>query len=89
MRDLKQLHSGGTFFEGLRWHDGHWWISDFYDEGGKVIQLAEDGTVVDEILIDHPSGLGWLPDGSSASATTASPRCTPTCRSSRSARPTT
>jgi sugar lactone lactonase YvrE len=63
MRELEQLHDGGTFFEGLRWHDGHWWVSDFYDEGGKVLQLAEDGTAVQEILVDHPSGLGWLPDG--------------------------
>ena len=30
MRELEQLLDGGTFFEGARWHDGRWWVSDFY-----------------------------------------------------------
>jgi sugar lactone lactonase YvrE len=63
VREIEELHGGGTFFEGLRWHDGLWWASDFYDEGGKVIALAPDGTVAREIVVEHPSGLGWLPDG--------------------------
>jgi sugar lactone lactonase YvrE len=63
MRDVEQLHDGGTFFEGLRWHDDHWWASDFYADGGKIICLDVDGNLVREIALEQPSGLGWLPDG--------------------------
>jgi sugar lactone lactonase YvrE len=63
MREVEQLHTGGTFFEGLRWHDGLWWASDFYADGGKVIALDPLGNLVREISLEQPSGLGWLPDG--------------------------
>jgi len=63
MREVEQLHAGGTFFEGLRWHDGFWWASDFYADGGKVIGLDPEGNLVREISLEQPSGLGWLPDG--------------------------
>ena len=29
-RDLRTLYEGGSFFEGPRWHDGRWWVSDIY-----------------------------------------------------------
>jgi hypothetical protein len=29
-RSLRTLLEGGTFFEGPRWHEGRWWVSDFY-----------------------------------------------------------
>jgi sugar lactone lactonase YvrE len=63
MREAKQLHDGGTFYEGLRWHDGHWWASDFYADGGKIVCLDVEGNLVREIALEQPSGLGWLPDG--------------------------
>lgn len=62
-RETQLFHQGGTFFEGLRWHDGLWWVSDFYDDGGKVLAIDTDGSVQREIQVTQPSGLGWLPNG--------------------------
>jgi sugar lactone lactonase YvrE len=53
----------GHYFECPRWHDGRWWVSDFY--GHRVSILEEDGTPSETLEFDfQPSGLGWLPDGS-------------------------
>jgi sugar lactone lactonase YvrE len=54
----------GTFYEGPRWHEDRWWVSDFYRH--LVLSLAPDGTDVREELAvaGKPSGLGWAPDGS-------------------------
>ena len=53
---------GLNFGEGLRWHDGRFWYSDFYQH--RVSSAAPGGTVRIELEIDdQPSGLGWLPDG--------------------------
>lgn len=62
-RNVSTLFEGGGFFEGPRWHDGTWWVSDFYRH--QVSRVATDGTetVVVEVAA-QPSGLGWLPDGS-------------------------
>jgi len=50
------------FGEGPRWHDGRLWFSDFYDRAVKSLDMQ--GVVRTELeLDDHPSGLGWLPDG--------------------------
>jgi sugar lactone lactonase YvrE len=61
-RTLAPLVEGGTYFECPRWHDGRWWVSDFYrhavftyDEEGREEQVLE--------VEGQPSGLGWLPDG--------------------------
>ncbi|MCC5857538.1 MAG: SMP-30/gluconolactonase/LRE family protein [Ectothiorhodospiraceae bacterium] len=62
-RRLETLVTGGTFFEGPRWHDGRWWVSDFYRHA--VYTVTVDGT--EERIMEvpaQPSGLGWLPDGS-------------------------
>jgi len=56
------LLSGGHFYEGARWHDGHFWVSDLY--AGQVLKITPDGHVQVVVeLDDQPSGLGWLPDG--------------------------
>jgi len=62
-RSLRTLLTGGSYFEGPRWHDGAWWVSDFYSH--QVLRVTPDGdsTVVTEV-VEQPSGLGWLPDGS-------------------------
>jgi sugar lactone lactonase YvrE len=53
---------GLKFGEGLRWHDGRFWYSDFHHR--RVSSVAADGSVAIELEIDdRPSGLGWLPDG--------------------------
>lgn len=62
-RAFRTVLEGGSFFEGPRWRDGQWWVSDFYRR--TVSRVAPGGreTVVLEVE-NQPSGLGWLPDGS-------------------------
>jgi sugar lactone lactonase YvrE len=53
---------GLKFGEGLRWHLGRFWYSDFYKQ--EVSSVAPGGAPRVELQIDdRPSGLGWLPDG--------------------------
>ncbi|MGR8949533.1 MAG: SMP-30/gluconolactonase/LRE family protein [Gammaproteobacteria bacterium] len=57
------LMRGGTFFEGPRWHNGAWWVSDFYSH--SVLKVTVDGHA--EVIAKvpaQPSGLGFMPDGS-------------------------
>jgi sugar lactone lactonase YvrE len=62
-RELSPLLDGGSFFEGPRWHDGRWWVSDFYRH--LVLTVEPDGTAEPVMTVDQqPSGLGWMPDGS-------------------------
>lgn len=62
-RSLTPLATGGDYFEGPRWHDGRWWVSDVYK--GVVQAYDSDGRGEDILRVEsHPSGLGWLPDGS-------------------------
>jgi len=62
-RTFETLAGGGGFFEGPRWHDGRWWVSDFYRH--TVFAIAPDGATEEVMTVDaQPSGLGWLPDGS-------------------------
>jgi sugar lactone lactonase YvrE len=61
-RTLTTLLEGGSFFEGPRWHDGRWWVSDFYRHA--VFTVTPDGTATRVLEVPaQPSGLGWLPDG--------------------------
>ena len=59
----RELISGDLAFgESPRWHGGRLYLSDVFSK--RVIAVNEDGAtdvVVD--MEDHPSGLGWLPDG--------------------------
>lgn len=56
------LFEGGTFFEGPRWYDGSWWVSDFYSH--RVLRIAADGAATEIAEVpNQPSGLGFLPDG--------------------------
>jgi sugar lactone lactonase YvrE len=60
---MERLHGGGGFFEGPRWHDGAWYVSDFYDR--RVLRIEPDGSSDEVAFVEQqPSGLGWLPDGS-------------------------
>jgi sugar lactone lactonase YvrE len=62
-RQLTTLFTGGSFFEGPRWHDGTWWVSDFYRQ--QVSRITPDGAESVVVTVEQqPSGLGWLPDGS-------------------------
>lgn len=59
---MRKLLDNGHFFEGARWHDGCWWVSDLYAH--QVLRVTPQG---DAQVVAHvegqPSGLGWLPDG--------------------------
>ncbi len=54
-------HTGLSFGEGPRWHDGRLWYSDFYRHG--VYSLGDDGERLELTVPTQPSGLGWQPDG--------------------------
>jgi sugar lactone lactonase YvrE len=59
---MKLLFADGDFFEGPRWHDGAWWVSDIF--GATVWRIAPDGKAEVAAKVENwPSGLGWLPDG--------------------------
>ncbi len=56
------LLEGLAFPEGPRWHEGRLWFSDMFAH--EVHALDPDGR--DEVMArmkQHPSGLGWTPDG--------------------------
>jgi sugar lactone lactonase YvrE len=62
-RELKTLLTGGSFFEGPRWRDGRWWLSDFYRR--LVVSVDPEGHAEEVMSVEQqPSGLGWMPDGS-------------------------
>ena len=72
-RAITTLLEGGAFFEGPRWHDGRWWVSDFYRH--LVLAVGEDGSAEEVMTVEgQPSGLGWLPDGSLLVGTSANQR---------------
>ena len=61
--ELSTLLKGGSFFEAPRWHDGRWWVADFYRH--RVVAVSPDGREEEITAVDgQPSGMGWLPDGS-------------------------
>ena len=60
-RSLEVLVGSGTFYEGPRWHEGRWWVSDFYRH--TVFAITPEGEQEAVFMVDQqPSGLGWLPD---------------------------
>jgi sugar lactone lactonase YvrE len=62
-RHLQLLLGGGAYFESPRWHEGRWWVSDFYRR--VVVVVDPQGREEEVLTVDgQPSGLGWLPDGS-------------------------
>jgi sugar lactone lactonase YvrE len=54
-------HTGLSFGESPRWHDGRLWFSDFYRRG--IYSLDDDGERVEHDVDFQPSGLGWMQDG--------------------------
>ena len=64
MDDLETtvLLSGFLFGEGPRWREGRLWFSDMW--GGQVMSVDLAGNMAHIAEFDHPSGLGFMPDGS-------------------------
>jgi hypothetical protein len=52
---------GIVYGEGPRWRCGRLWFTD--GPAGKVYSAGESGDLTVEVEVEHPSGLGWLPDG--------------------------
>jgi sugar lactone lactonase YvrE len=61
---LRTLVDGGSFFEGPRWRDGRWWVSDFYDRAVLTVEPDSGRRETVMTVEGQPSGLGWMPDGS-------------------------
>jgi len=57
------VHEGLAFGEAPRWHDGRLWLSDVFAKQVLAIDPDGDAEVICELDDDHPSGLGFLPDG--------------------------
>jgi len=56
------IYDGLAFGECPRWHDGRLWLSDIF--GKRVVAVDLDGNGEEICSVEnHPSGLGWLPDG--------------------------
>ena len=62
-RETVAVLGGLGFGEGLRWHEGRLWFSDFLEQRVSSVGDAGDVRVEVELDDDRPSGLGWLPDG--------------------------
>jgi sugar lactone lactonase YvrE len=61
----RTLIDHGSFYEGPRWHDGRWWVSDFFRHAVLSFD-ADGGDLRTELRLEgdgQPSGLGWTPDG--------------------------
>ena len=52
-RELRTLVEGGAYFEGPRWHEGRWWVSDFYRHG--VFAITPDGAEEQVLEVDGPA----------------------------------
>lgn len=62
-REIARLFTGGSFFEGPRWHAGRWYVSDFYQH--HVLCIDEQGRAQEVMRVpEQASGTGWLADGS-------------------------
>lgn len=55
------LADGFTYGEGPRWRDGTFWFSDMFADAVRT--LDADGVSDVGASFDHPSGIGWTPDG--------------------------
>jgi sugar lactone lactonase YvrE len=55
------LVDGLVFPECPRWHDDSLWFSDMHTN--RVHRVGADGSPLASVTVDHPGGLGFLPDG--------------------------
>ena len=53
-RSLTALLTRGSFFEGPRWHEGAWWVSDFSRH--RVVRVWPDGQESLVVTVDGFDG---------------------------------
>lgn len=58
---MEKLFDGGHFYEGVRWHEGSWYVSDLWGDDVHRVSSSGEGEVV--VSLTQPSGNGWMPDG--------------------------
>src|SRR5437762_9112325 len=59
---LRNVHDGGRYFEGPRWHQGRLWFVDCWAR--TLLSLTPSGACEEHAKFDDtPCGLGVLPDG--------------------------
>lgn len=58
---VKKLAGDFRFTECPRWHDGQLYFVDVHD--AKVYRMDSAGTLEPVVTLDHPSGMGWAPNG--------------------------
>jgi sugar lactone lactonase YvrE len=63
----KVLVDGFRYLEGPRWRNGKLWFSDC--PAGVIYAVEENGNLEAAVRTEHPSGLGWMPDGTLVFAT--------------------
>lgn len=61
LEDCQVIASNFRFTECPRWHDETLFFVDMHDR--RVCRLAADGSVETVVEVEHPGGIGWLPDG--------------------------
>jgi sugar lactone lactonase YvrE len=65
------LAEGFVFGDGVRWHENRVWFSDLH--GNRIMTADVAGNLAVIAETDHPSGLGWLPDGTLVFGTFGAP----------------
>lgn len=65
------LTGGFVFGDGARWHEDRVWFSDLH--GNRIMTADAAGNLAVIAETDHPSGLGWLPDGTLVFGTFGAP----------------
>src|SRR5579875_2796498 len=48
----------GNFYEAPRWHEGSWWVSDFYAH--RVLRIDTEGSAATVVEVDGQPGGAWL-----------------------------
>lgn len=61
VNNCSMIADGLRFAECPRWHEGELYFVDMYDS--RVCRIGRDGRIEVVLEIEHPAGIGWLPDG--------------------------
>lgn len=62
-RTVREVAGGFSYLESPRWHEGRLWLSDFYTHRVVTVDPATGTTETMCEVPGQPSGIGWLPGG--------------------------